>query len=34
MIDATFTLDSVEEALEKSLAREVTRAAILIDATA
>ncbi|MHC6592865.1 zinc-binding dehydrogenase [Arthrobacter sp. C152] len=33
MIDATFTLDGVEEALEKSLAREVTRAAILIDET-
>jgi threonine dehydrogenase-like Zn-dependent dehydrogenase len=33
MIDATFTLDAVEEALEKSLAREVTRAAILMEDT-
>ncbi|WP_353713533.1 hypothetical protein [Arthrobacter sp. K5] len=33
MIDATFTLDGVQEALEKSLAREVTRAAILMDNT-
>ncbi|WP_083706174.1 zinc-binding dehydrogenase [Arthrobacter sp. QXT-31] len=31
LVDATFTLDGVEEALEKSLAREVTRAAIVID---
>lgn len=35
MVDATFSLASLEEALEKSLAREVTRAAILMeDATA
>lgn len=35
MVDATFPLASLEEALEKSLAREVTRAAILMeDATA
>lgn len=31
LVDATFSLNSVEEALEKSLAREVTRAAIVID---
>jgi threonine dehydrogenase-like Zn-dependent dehydrogenase len=34
LVDATFTLDGVEQALEKSLAREVTRAAIIIDETA
>jgi threonine dehydrogenase-like Zn-dependent dehydrogenase len=34
LVDATFTLDGVEEALEKSLAREVTRAAIVIDESA
>jgi threonine dehydrogenase-like Zn-dependent dehydrogenase len=33
MVDATFSLDGIEEALEKSLAREVTRAAIVIDDT-
>ncbi|WP_426007344.1 zinc-binding dehydrogenase [Paenarthrobacter sp. NyZ202] len=31
LVDATFALDDVQEALEKSLAREVTRAAIVID---
>lgn len=30
LVDATFNLDSVEEAFEKSLAREVTRAAIVM----
>lgn len=34
LVDATFTLDGVEEALEKSLAREVTRAAIIVNETA
>lgn len=33
MIDATFSLEGVEEALEKSLARQVTRAAILMEET-
>jgi len=33
LVDATFTLDGVQEALEQSLARQVTRAAIIMHGT-